>query len=266
MTLPGAGLVDLPGRGKGVCVQESSWPETLTVVRHGESAGNVARDLAEADQLEAIDIAERDIDVPLSERGERQAAALGSWLAEQPEYERPTVVWVSPYVRAQQTAQLALKESGLDLPVVLDERLREREFGVLDRLTRHGIVARFPEEAEHRTRLGKFYHRPPGGESWTDVALRLRAVLDDVRRDCAGERVLIVAHQVVVLLTRYVLEHLTEEELLAIDKLGDVANGSLTSYRLDHGQLRLERFNEVGHLAEHAAPVTAEPDVPVAPR
>jgi probable phosphoglycerate mutase len=247
-------------------VQESSWPERLSVVRHGESAGNVARDLAEAERLEAIDIAERDIDVPLSERGELQAAALGRWIAEQAESERPTVVWASPYVRAQQTAQIALKESGLDLPVVLDERLREREFGVLDRLTRHGIIARFPEESERRARLGKFYHRPPGGESWADVTLRMRAVLDDVRRDCAGERVLIVAHQVVVLLSRYVLEHLTEKDVLAIDRLGDVANGSITSYRQHDGNLELERFNEIGHLAEHAAPVTAEPDVPVAPR
>lgn len=247
-------------------MQESSWPERLSVVRHGESAGNVARDLAEAERLEAIDIAERDIDVPLSERGELQAAALGRWIAEQAENERPTVVWASPYVRAQQTAQIALKESGLDLPVVLDERLREREFGVLDRLTRHGIIARFPEESERRARLGKFYHRPPGGESWADVALRMRAVLDDVRRDCAGERVLIVAHQVVVLLSRYVLEHLTEKDVLAIDRLGDVANGSITSYRQHDGHLELERFNEIGHLAEHAAPVTAEPDVPVAPR
>ncbi|MCW2725571.1 MAG: histidine phosphatase family protein [Frankiales bacterium] len=247
-------------------MQESSWPERLSVVRHGESAGNVARDLAEAERLEAIDIAERDIDVPLSERGELQAAALGRWIAEQAENERPTVVWASPYVRAQQTAQIALKESGLDLPVVLDERLREREFGVLDRLTRHGIIARFPEESERRARLGKFYHRPPGGESWADVALRMRAVLDDVRRDYAGERVLIVAHQVVVLLSRYVLEHLTEKDVLAIDRLGDVANGSITSYRQHDGHLELERFNEIGHLAEHAAPVTAEPDVPVAPR
>ena len=66
-------------------------PQGLWVVRHGESAGNVARDLAEAAQLEHIDIAERDMDVPLSPLGERQAIALGAWLREQ-DY-RPAVVW-----------------------------------------------------------------------------------------------------------------------------------------------------------------------------
>ena len=119
----------MPGRG---------WPQGLWVVRHGESAGNVARDLAEEQMLERIDIAQRDTDVPLSALGERQAAALGRWTAEQDD--RPTVVWVSPYVRAQETARIALEAGGLDLPVRVDERLREREFGVLDGLTRKGIT------------------------------------------------------------------------------------------------------------------------------
>jgi broad specificity phosphatase PhoE len=243
-----------------------SWPQSLWVVRHGESAGNVARDLAEAGELERIDIAERDVDVPLSETGEGQAEALGRWLAALPEDERPTSLWVSPYVRAQQTAQIALKTAGFDVPAVVDERLREREFGVLDRLTRRGIVAQFPDEAERRARLGKFYHRPPGGESWSDVLLRLRAALDDMRRDCAGERVLLVAHQVVTLLVRYVVEQLTEEEILSIDKLGDVANCSVTTYRCSEGVLRLETYNETAHLEQQDEPVTAEPDAPAAPR
>jgi broad specificity phosphatase PhoE len=176
------------------------------------------------------------------------------------------VLWVSPYLRALQTADIALKIAGLSLPKVIDERLREREFGVLDGLTRRGITAQFPDESERRRRLGKFYHRPPGGESWSDVLLRLRAAIDDVRRDCAGERVLLVAHQVVVLLVRYVVERMTEEEILAIDALGDVANCSVTSYRLDRGGLQLVTYNEIDHLEEQDAEVTAEPDVQAAPR
>ena len=247
-------------------MQKPSWPQSLWVVRHGESAGNVARDRAEADELERIDIAERDVDVPLSELGERQAEALGKWIAEHPAVEQPTVLWVSPYLRAQQTAQIALKGAGLDLPMAVDERLREREFGVLDGLTRKGITSLFPEESERRSRLGKFYHRPPGGESWSDVLLRLRACMEEMRRDCAGERVLLVAHQVVVLLVRYVVEQMTEEEILAVDRLGDVANCSVTSYRLEDGALVLQKYNETTPMEEEGEPVTAEPDVPAAPR
>ena len=46
----------------------STWPRRLWIVRHGESAGNVARDAAHRAGLERIDISERDVDVPLSER------------------------------------------------------------------------------------------------------------------------------------------------------------------------------------------------------
>ena len=60
---------------------EQKWPQQLWIVRHGQSAGNVARDSAEAARLPLIDIAERDIDVPLSPLGEQQSIALGQWFA-----------------------------------------------------------------------------------------------------------------------------------------------------------------------------------------
>ena len=244
------------------------WPASLWVVRHGESAGNVARDAAEAGGHDRLELEHRDVDVPLSPLGERQARALGRWIAEQPADQRPTVLWTSPYVRARQTAELALEQAGLDLPRVVDERLREREFGVLDGLTRRGITAQFPEESERRRQIGKFYHRPPGGESWTDVVLRLRAALDDIRTDAQGERVLLVVHQVVVLLTRYVLEGMDEHQVLALDAEAEVLNCAVTSYTYDQGAGRmvLESYNEAAPLEEQDAPVTAEPDVPHAAR
>lgn len=247
---------------------DAPWPASLWVVRHGESAGNVARDAAEAEGLERLDLSHRDVDVPLSDLGVRQARALGRWIAEQPAEDQPTVLWTSPYVRAQQTADHALEAAGLEVPRVVDERLREREFGVLDGLTRHGITAQFPEESERRAAVGKFYHRPPGGESWTDVLQRLRAVLDDIRTDAQGERVLVMAHQVVVLLTRYVLEGMDEHQVLALDKEAEVINCSVTSYRYDKevGRLALHRYNEAAPLEEQDEQVTAEPDAPDAPR
>ena len=247
---------------------DAPWPASLWVVRHGESAGNVARDAAEAAGDERLDLTHRDVDVPLSDLGRRQAAALGRWTAQQPSDQQPTVVWCSPYVRARQSAEIALETAGLDLPLVLDERLREREFGVLDGLTRKGITAQYPEESERRAAIGKFYHRPPGGESWVDVAQRLRAVLDEIRIDARGERVFVMAHQVVVLLVRYVVEGMDEATVLGIDREGEVANCSVTAYEHDGeaGRLRLVRYNEVAPLEEQDEPVTAEPDVPVAPR
>ena len=89
-------------------------------------------------------------------------------------------------MRAQETAAIALREAGWNgVPVTIDERLREKEFGTLDRLTRMGIEQKFPEQAELRRVLGKFYYRPPGGESWTDVILRLRSFVDTLVREHA---------------------------------------------------------------------------------
>ncbi len=106
--------------------------------------------------------------MPLSPRGERQAHALGEWLARQSAAEQPTVVLASPYKRAQDTAHLALQASGIDttdIPFIIDERLREKEFGILDRLTPRGVLEKYPEQAQFRQALGKFYHRPPGGKA-----------------------------------------------------------------------------------------------------
>lgn len=239
------------------------WPATLWIVRHGESAGNVAREAALQARRLSTGIEIRDVDVPLSPRGEKQAAALGRWFRDQPPEEQPTMLLTSPYERAAKTAMILVSTAGLDkVPVYLDERLREKEFGVLDGLTGDGIVARQPEQASLRRFLGKFYHRPPGGESWTDVILRLRTLIDTISHEYAGERLMIVAHSVVVLCFRYILEHMTESELLALDKGEEVSNGSLTTYVLDphrgrRGCLVLKEFNFVAPLEwEHPTSTT----------
>ena len=245
----------------------SRWPSVLWIVRHGESAGNVARDAAHAAGAHRIDINSRDVDVPLSPRGEEQAAALGRWFREGQEDGRPEVLLASPYARAIATAKHFRGHGGCDPDVAIccDERLREKEFGILDGLTTPGIAATMPDQAEFRRILGKFYHRPPGGESWCDVILRLRSVMDTISLHHGGQRVMIVAHQVVVLCLRYILETMNEHEILAIDREGDVANCSITEYRFDptigqHGGLKLARYNVTAPVEASDVEVTSAPE------
>jgi 2,3-bisphosphoglycerate-dependent phosphoglycerate mutase len=243
----------------------------MYIVRHGESAGNVAREAAATAGHRMIDIDVRDVDVPLSDLGRQQAEALGRWFASLPPDRTPNIILTSPYVRARDTAEIVARSAGLSrdkYALVVDERLREKEFGILDRLTKLGIEAYHPDQAEFRKLLGKFYHRPPGGESWCDVILRLRSATEMISREYCAERVLLVGHSVVVLCMRYLLEHMTEEQILRIDKESEVANCSVTSYVHDatagpKGQLRLELFNFVAPLEEAGAPVTSEPDAKV---
>jgi broad specificity phosphatase PhoE len=250
------------------------WPSRLWIVRHGQSAGNVALQAADAAGSHVIDIAQRDVDVPLSPLGHRQAEAVGRWFAALPEDERPEVMLASPYVRARQTAVHICEAGGVAgaaRPPIVDERLREREFGVFDRLTTAGIRDRFPDLAEHRALLGKFYHRAPGGESWADVILRLRSALDSISLHYADRRVLIVCHQVVVLCMRYILEEMDEAQILAIDKEGEVLNCGVCEYEFDCSdplgcQPKLLRYNLAAPLIEENAPITSAPDAIVAVR
>ena len=248
-------------------------PSTLWFVRHGESAANVARAAAHAAGLPEMALALRDADVPLSERGERQATALGRWFSEQPPDARPTVVVASPYRRALDTARLVVEAGGTARGVahaaddlVIDERLREKELGHFYQLTRAGIEERHPQEWALRLQLGPFYYRPPAGESWADVVLRLRGALDALAARFPGERVMVVCHQIVIYCARYIFEELTEERLLALARERDVPNCSVTRYVPEPPsapgrppRLALAEFAFTVPIEEEGAAVTVEP-------
>ncbi|MBX7444820.1 MULTISPECIES: histidine phosphatase family protein [unclassified Arthrobacter] len=238
-------------------VQEAGAVELL-LIRHGESEGNVAATEARAAGVEVIEVPARDADVDLSGTGKEQATALGKALARIAEEFRPDAVVSSPYARARQTAEIAVDTAGWPLKVRTDERLRDRELGILDRLTRLGVENRYPGESERRDWLGKFYYRPPGGESWVDVALRLRSVLAELNSLGMGHRVMLVCHDAVIMLFRYVLEGLSEQELLDLAAREAILNASVTRFVRPSGAgpWTLESFNVADHLTEFGATVT----------
>lgn len=213
------------------------------MVRHGESTANVAREHAEANGLEVIDTGQRDPDVPLSPRGREQAEALGRHLQQ---VAPPSLtVWSSPYQRALTTAQLALTAAGRTETVRLDERLRDRELGILDTLTSHGVRTRYPGEAERRHVLGKFFYRPPGGESWTDVALRVRSLLAGLSGDT-----ILFTHDALVAVTRYVCCGLTEREILDLAAQEPIGNASISCFVHQDGSWQVAQYNSQDHLVD----------------
>jgi broad specificity phosphatase PhoE len=231
-------------------------PATITLVRHGESIGNVADAEAHRRKAERLDLDARDADVELSETGHKQADALRRRLQEVDAGERPTVVLSSPYRRAADTALRAVE--GLDLDVVFDERLRERSLGIFDGLTGEGIRRTYPEEAERRRKLGKFYYRPPSGESWADVVLRVRSLLGDLRYGFEDARIWMFSHQAVIMSFRYVLDGLDEQRLLEIDRTSNLGNVSLTTYARGPEGLELTAFGDTSIVDDAEADVTRE--------
>ncbi|MCX5210870.1 histidine phosphatase family protein [Kitasatospora sp. NBC_00240] len=226
-------------------------PSVLIATRHGESTANVEFQLAEAAGALSVPINCRDADIPLSMHGQQQAQALGRWWAGLPAGDRPRSVWCSPYVRTAETARIALAQAAglgavpISLAVRYDERLRDRELGILEMLPAAAIEAKHPEEAARRRKMGELYYRPPGGESWSDVALRVRSCLRDLCEQEDGNPVLVVAHDCTVLMLRHVLDRLTEQQLLEVEQ---VANCSASVWRTDGERLRPERWNTTGHL------------------
>lgn len=235
----------------------------LTLVRHGESRANIAAAQAERTGADRLILPARDADVELSETGCDQARAVGAYLSALPADAAPGAVWVSSYRRARQTAEIALSTAGLDLPVTVDERLRDRELGILDGYTSTGVENAFPEEAERRRFLGKFYYRPPGGESWADVALRVRSVMTELTAVDTGSgavptRVLVVSHDAVTSLFRYICEGFDEPGILDEVRRRPVPNASVTRLRRRRGESlwNADLVGDTSHLVRHDADVT----------
>ncbi|WP_214105690.1 histidine phosphatase family protein [Acrocarpospora catenulata] len=211
-------------------------------VRHGQSTANAAF-LDPKAVVPADDGA-----ISLTELGGRQAGAVGLWLAGLPDAEMPDMVWCSPYLRAVQTWEVASRELGpRPAPCYrIDSRLRDRYRGQLSHLRPAEVRERFPEEyaKEAADSLG---YRPPDGESFLDVAERLRDVVTDIEAD-RHRRVLIVAHDAVVLFLRMILEKLTHAEVLTIADGGLAGNASVTSWHRSEGAYRLVTYDDRTHL------------------
>jgi probable phosphoglycerate mutase len=206
------------------------WPSLLVVMRHAQSEANLHRErLDRADSPEThVHIATRDVDVPLTDEGRRQAGETGRDLAS---LNGPfDAVYVSPYRRTRDTADLVVAALQPRPPLIIEERIREREFGVLEGLTRRGVRQLHPEEVERKQRVGKYYYRPPGGESYPDVNLRVHSLLGTLVREHAGQRILVVTHSVVVLSFRRLLERLDEDKVLDLDRHDEPKNASLSVY------------------------------------
>jgi broad specificity phosphatase PhoE len=135
------------------------------------------------------------LDGELSERGRELALELGA----RRRHDGIAVVYSSDLGRAVETAEIAFGESGI--PIRLDPRLRECNYGELN----GAPVARL--EPEVRNRIDTPY---PGGESYRQVAERMRDFLDELPRELDGKRIVVVSHAA----PRWALQHLLDGERL----------------------------------------------------
>ncbi len=126
----------------------------------------------------------------LSKTGREQARQLGGRRRD----DGIAVVFSSDLRRAAETAELAF--AGSPLPIVLDRRLRECNYGSLNGMPRSML------ETERLSRLDEPF---PGGESWRQAVERVAGFLQELPRSHGGQRVLIIGH----VATRWALDHLS---------------------------------------------------------
>lgn len=201
------------------------------LVRHGETTWNLeGRRQGQSDS-------------PLTARGLAQARAIAERLADTPA--PADALYSSNLTRAWRTAGEISAMCGL--PVIGDERLREKSFGVIEGLRQTEVETRYPQVAACLAEKRPDY-APPGGESLAAAQQRGIHALADLARRHAGGRVIVVSHGALLgMFLRHVLGlGLTAPRHFTLE------NGSLSfvSYRHDAAAWHITSFGEVSHLRE----------------
>jgi len=225
---------------------EQKWPDNIVLIRHGQTTINAERERLKQMKSKKliIDIPIRDMDISLSKEGIKQVEASAEQLKKMPKFD---AVFISPYLRCKQTAEIILKKLNYKPLIIEEERIREKDFGSLDKLTDAGIKHFYPREYERREREKKYYYRAPGGENHPDVALRVHSLIGTLVRDYSKKNILIVSHLVVVLIFRRLIERMSEEQVLELDKKDKLKNASIThfAYNQEKNRLLLKGYNKV---------------------
>lgn len=161
----------------------------LYVVRHGQTAYN-----AENRACGGM------TDIPLAPKGREQARLLGETLRDI-SFDK---VIVSPMVRAQETAALALDGRGFEFET--DERIIEHRFGSFE-------GCQIDDEEFWRLRWNPAYRFPEGGESLFQVVARVYCLLDELPQRFPHQTVLLVCHGAISRVIYSYYESLTDQEL-----------------------------------------------------
>jgi glucosyl-3-phosphoglycerate phosphatase len=150
------------------------------IARHGETVFNASARM-QGDVLHT----------PLTRAGFAQADEMGALLRVHLGPGPKLELWASPTGRALQTLAVIAEHLELDWHGArTDARLREIDIGAWSGRLYHELAAEAGPLIDPAT--GLFSGRPPGGESYDEVALRLQSWLDDTAGEAADR--LIVMH------------------------------------------------------------------------
>ena len=180
-------------------------PSDLFIVRHGQTTYNASGTKTFTGW----------IDVDISEVGVEQARSIAQMLRDVPF----DIAYTSRLLRATHTLELLLephRAAGRQVPVVIDDRIIERDYGDLSGKLHSEIKEQFPD-------MYKVWHRsydvpPPNGESVKIVEKRVYGFIHELLRNAGeGKNILISAHGNSIRAMRAYLETLSVEAEMALE-------------------------------------------------
>lgn len=206
---------------------------TLVAIRHGETESN------------RIIRFQGQRDVPLNDRGRQQAAAVSQALCGL----QPAAIYCSDLSRAYDTAVAIGRACNTD--VVVDARLRERDFGHFEGLTKPEVAAQFPVEYA-RLEAREPHFKPGGGESIRELHERVVGVMRELAERHKGQLFVAVTHLWVLDSLYRCAEHIA----LEAEPRARVPNAALCRLDCQDGEFTVEEWATVLHLSvEQEGPV-----------
>ena len=202
----------------------------IYLMRHGQTAWNIEGKI------------QGRTDIPLNEEGIRQAGLLADALLkkEAESGRKAAVTYVSPLIRARETARIVAERAGT--PVREMDELKERDFGFWEGKTWEEVERGYPEEF-HFWEKNPDEGAPSGGESCASCRLRCRRALEQILSQREGDAAVVAHGGILVFLINELLAERDRREIIVTN-----ASLSIVEYSRETGKSRLLLLNDTSHL------------------
>lgn len=195
----------------------------LYLIRHGETTYN------------SEGLTQGQSDVPLSEYGKTQVRILAERLQKTI---RVDCLISSDLTRAQESA--AILQEYFSVPLTLDSRWREIFWGNWEKKA-WVELKKTPQFVQY---LADWYgYKGHGGESWEDLAVRIRPALTDIAQQYADQRIVVLTHGGVIRIALFeILQLVHRYYSITID------NASISEAIFRENRWTVKRINDIAHL------------------
>ena len=185
----------------------------ICLVRHGETNWNVRG------------IIQGQTNIPLNNIGEKQANQCGIYLS-QYEYD---IIISSSLKRAKKSAELINQH--LNLPIVFNDKLKERHFGIAEGQSKLELIKKYPDQIY------------PKQESRLSLNRRVMSELNQIIHNYHNKNIIVVAHGAVI---NSILSSVSNHTMGS--KITTLKNGSFTIIKVSGNNWSIESLNLTNHL------------------